>query len=161
MKDLDTTSVSIPARAASPRAADLAERFEDAAMRFGRTMAHRVLERIESDLTLPQYHILRIAVSADDVTASGLAERLDIQPSAVTAMVDRLVAKGLAERVRDADDRRVVHVRATEAGREQTLEVAASLRGWFRDVFASLEPGEAEEFVRLFERIETLATRSG
>jgi DNA-binding MarR family transcriptional regulator len=141
-----------------PVAGDLAERFEAASMRFGRTMSHRVLERIESDLTMPQYHILCATVAAADVRASDLADRFGIQPSAVTAMVDRLVAKGLAERVRDEGDRRVVHVHPTDAGREQLDEVGASLRSWFREVFAGLEPGEAEEFVGLFERIERLAT---
>jgi DNA-binding MarR family transcriptional regulator len=159
MKDLHAGSDPALATDRGPDDADLAERFENASMRFGRTMAHRVLERIGSDLTMPQYHILRMTVAAGDVRASELAERLGIQPSAVTAMVDRLVAKGLAERVRDTDDRRVVHVRATPAGRDQLREVGASLRTWFRQVFAGLEPGEAEEFVRLFEMVERVASR--
>ncbi|MGF1428490.1 MarR family winged helix-turn-helix transcriptional regulator [Kitasatospora sp. LaBMicrA B282] len=53
-----------------------------------------------------------------------LAEKLCAEPSNVTAIVDRLEARGLAERRPSPGDRRVKLVAATEAG----LSVIANLR---------------------------------
>lgn len=52
------------------------------------------------------------------LTAGELAEQLGLTTGAVTALLDRLEAAGMVERVRDATDRRRVHVRGTEVGRE-------------------------------------------
>ncbi len=142
----------------APEASALAERFEAASMRLGRAMGHGVLARVGSGLTMPQYHILRMAAAGDCLRVSDMADRLGIQPSAITAMVDRLVVKGLAERERDTTDRRIVHVCATDAGRAEIDKVSEALRAWFRDVFDALEPGEAQEFVRIFEKLERVAT---
>jgi len=52
-----------------------------------------------------------------DLSMSGLAEMLGLGLPNVTGLVDRLEEHGLVERRRDPDDRRVVHVTLTAAGR--------------------------------------------
>ena len=47
---------------------------------------------------------------------SRLAEMLDVSMSNATGLVDRMEERGLVERVRVPDDRRVVLVRPTQAG---------------------------------------------
>ena len=49
-------------------------------------------------------------------TAGVLAAATGLRPAATTALIDRLEAKGLVERVRDETDRRRVLVRMTERG---------------------------------------------
>lgn len=49
----------------------------------------------------------------------GLAERLRVDPSTATRLVQRLIAEGVAERFRSADDGRVVMVRITAEGRRR------------------------------------------
>lgn len=49
-------------------------------------------------------------------TSSQLADLLGVTPSAITAMVESLVRRGLATRSHDPNDRRVIMVRVTEAG---------------------------------------------
>jgi DNA-binding MarR family transcriptional regulator len=63
-----------------------------------------------------------------ELAMSGLADLLDVSLSNATGFVDRMEERGLVERVRVTDDRRVVHVRPTPRGVElaRTLEV---LRG--------------------------------
>lgn len=50
-------------------------------------------------------------------TMSGLAERLRIDPSTATRVVQRLISEGLAERAPSPDDGRVVLVHITGEGR--------------------------------------------
>lgn len=68
------------------------------------------------------------------LTASRLAERLSMKPSAVTALVDRLVKAGYAERIADAADRRRVLVAAAGDSRELLAgifgELSAAMGGF-------------------------------
>jgi len=56
---------------------------------------------------------LGIIAARDDVTAGDLAAATGLTTGAVTGVIDRLEEAGFARRVRDAADRRKVHVRAT------------------------------------------------
>ncbi|WP_132251303.1 MarR family winged helix-turn-helix transcriptional regulator [Methylobacterium segetis] len=70
----------------------------------------------EVGLTYPQYLVM-LALWQDGVTpVHELAARLQLGPSAITPLVDRLEAAGLVTRARAAD-RRLVLVALTEAGR--------------------------------------------
>ena len=50
------------------------------------------------------------------MTASQLAGHLNVTPSAITYLVDRLVDRGYVERVPDPHDRRQTHVRLSTNG---------------------------------------------
>ena len=72
----------------------------------------------EAELTFPQYNVLRILRGAggDGITCGGISERMVTRDSDITRLLDRLEARGLAERVRDARDRRVIVSRITRQG---------------------------------------------
>ena len=54
---------------------------------------------------------------------SRLADMLDVSLSNTSGVVDRLEERGYVERIRVADDRRIVLVRATDGGRRMLAEV--------------------------------------
>jgi DNA-binding MarR family transcriptional regulator len=60
-------------------------------------------------------------------TAGVLAGATGLRPAATTALIDRLEAKGLVERVRDETDRRRVLVRMTDEGMRSTYAMYAPL----------------------------------
>jgi MarR family transcriptional regulator, organic hydroperoxide resistance regulator len=66
--------------------------------------------------TTGQIRLLRILITHRRCTMQELAEQLDVAPPTVTAMIKRLLAQGLVERVRDEQDWRVVWVLPTERG---------------------------------------------
>jgi DNA-binding MarR family transcriptional regulator len=95
---------------------------------------HRVHSRIrhldgwlreEHQLSLTEMHVLsRIpAVSSAQRTAgrgkaaARLAKEVELSPSGLTRLVDRLVTRGLVARVDDVWDRRVTHLVLTDRGR--------------------------------------------
>lgn len=77
----------------------------------------------ELGLTYPQYLVMLALWQDGAMAGSDLAARLQLGPSAVTPLVDRLEAAGLVSRTR-ARDRRVVVVSLTEAGRRLEHRVA-------------------------------------
>ena len=52
----------------------------------------------------------------DPITLNGLARHMGVTPGTMSLTIDRLERKGYVVRVRDAADRRRVHVRLTSAG---------------------------------------------
>ena len=72
----------------------------------------------ELELTMPQLHTMAL-LSQGPQRMGVIAWRLNSSQSAATSMIDRLVDKGLVERMPDSDDRRVVACQLTEPGREE------------------------------------------
>jgi DNA-binding MarR family transcriptional regulator len=65
------------------------------------------------DLTMAQLKVALLVVQSGGLSSRSIADRLNIGPSAVTPLVDRLVKLKLARREAEATDRRVVYVRPT------------------------------------------------
>ena len=69
----------------------------------------------------------RIAASPEEWATRGeLSEALGISRAGITSTVGRLVADGLVERVRGGRDKRLLHARLTEAGRERVTAAATT-----------------------------------
>src|SRR5262245_15540015 len=70
-------------------------------------------------ITPEQYHVLRILRDAGPagIPLSAVGERSPVGDPDVTGLLDRLEARGLARRARDAADRRVVIARITTQAR--------------------------------------------
>jgi DNA-binding MarR family transcriptional regulator len=77
-------------------------------------------------LTGAQARVLAL-LSAGPMPMRQIAQRLKCEPSNVTGIVDRLEARGLAERRADPADRRVKLAAATAAGSETAAELRDSL----------------------------------
>lgn len=138
----------------------LLARFLAVSTRFHRTIGHAGSAAAAGEMTMPQYYIMRLVADDECLRVSDLADRLAINPSAVTAMVDRLVSKGFVERRRDRDDRRIVHVCATQAGLEVLGKVTSGSRSFIGQAFGRLDLEEARCFVESYEKIASLLTDS-
>ncbi len=105
-------------------------------------------------LTLPQYNVLRILRGSHPkaLTCGEIAERLVTPGPDVTRLLDRLEKRGLAERSRDAADRRVVRSRITEQGLGRLAELDQPVASWLTEHLGHLEADEQTTLVRLLER---------
>lgn len=108
----------------------------------------------ELGLTYPQYLVMLVLWQDGPSTTGRIAVRLSLAQNAITPLVDRLVARGFAERVRDEEDRRVVTVQATQQG--IALEASVLLAQQSVECRAGLEPGA---LARLREELIALAGR--
>lgn len=91
-------------------------------------VAARSLGTAPGDVTLAQFRTLVVLTSRGPQTVTSLAEELHTAPSSVTRMCDRLVRKGLVERMASPDDGRIVEVHCTAAGEDLVDRVTAARR---------------------------------
>lgn len=82
---------------------------------------------VDHDLTHAQWVPLFKLAHGECGTVAELARTLQSDPGAMTRALDRLEAKGLVARVRSSEDRRVVNLELTDAGREVAAVVPAVL----------------------------------
>jgi DNA-binding MarR family transcriptional regulator len=68
--------------------------------------------------SLIHLNVMTILEMDGPASMSQLADALDVSVASMTGIVDRMEKRGLVERRRDVDDRRVVTVHPTEAGRD-------------------------------------------
>jgi DNA-binding MarR family transcriptional regulator len=83
-------------------------------------------------VTYPQYLVLSVLWEGDDQTITGIAQRLDLEPSTITPLVKRLEQAGHVVRRRNPADERQVRVLLTDQGRAvraQTKALADALYG--------------------------------
>lgn len=95
-------------------------------------------------VSMTHFHTLLQLADGEELTMTALARNLDASLPSMTGIVDRIEARGLVERLRTADDRRVVKVRLTEAGREWLREMEAMRRDKIERVLAHLTDVELD-----------------
>ncbi|MGH6956916.1 MAG: MarR family winged helix-turn-helix transcriptional regulator [Caulobacteraceae bacterium] len=99
-------------------------------------------------LTQRQFAVLAAAEGAEGVSQSKLARATGIDRSTLAELVARLIAKGLLERERSADDARANAVRLTEAGAALLAETAKPARRADRHLLAILGAKRRDAFVK-------------
>jgi len=92
----------------------------------------------EMNITMGQIHCLGTIAHLGNPTMSQVAEALRLHPSTVTVLVDGLVAHGLARRIADPTDRRVVRVNETAKGRKNHERHMAQMRARVTEMLAGL-----------------------
>ena len=108
-------------------------------------------------LTDAQWKPLWLLQSGQATTANELARRMDVDAGAITRLVDRLEAKGLIERLRSAADRRVVHLRLTDAGLAASAEVPHVLASVNNDLLQGFSEADWKQLRKLLERLSANA----
>ena len=72
----------------------------------------------ETGITGPQLWAIKVIGDLSPVRVSDLASRMYLHPATVVGILDRLESRGLVRRIRSKDDRRVVNVQLTDAGKK-------------------------------------------
>ena len=110
-------------------------------------------------LSRPQYNALRILRGAGEAghPCRAIAERMITRVPDITRLVDRLVGRGLVERVRGDDDRRVVRVRILPEGVRLLAELDEPVEALARDQFAVLGDEVTHQLNDLLTRLRHAA----
>jgi len=95
-------------------------------------------------ISMTHFHVLTLLRHHDAMPMGHLAEILDASMSSATGIIDRMEERGLVERVRVPDDRRLVLVRSTATGLDLVDEVELVKNGILASALSRLSPGELD-----------------
>lgn len=117
-----------------------------------------LIERL--DITSAQLSTLFVLAETPDCTLGDLAERLDLNASAVTGLADRMEKAGFIARRPSQKDRRVTHLALTDAGRER-MRAALPLVGQINaELVDGFTPDEVELVARFLDNVVQRFSRS-
>jgi DNA-binding MarR family transcriptional regulator len=95
-------------------------------------------------LTAAQSQLLNILATKGPLSSADLSRNLYVTPSNITGIVDRLERKGLVERIRKQEDRRVILIALTENGHQLSRHLPDPIESKLITGIVDLEP----EYVR-------------
>ncbi|MET8245021.1 MarR family transcriptional regulator [Streptomyces sp. NPDC005202] len=107
-------------------------------------------------LTAPQYAVLLGLWEQDGRSSAQLRERLVMDSATITGVIDRLERNGPAHPRPRPQDRRLVRLRLTDAGRALRDEVQRTTTELNADVLGAFREAEAEDLVA---RLRTIARK--
>ncbi|MEP9360380.1 MarR family transcriptional regulator [Sphingomonas sp. KR3-1] len=111
------------------------------------------------DLSFQQWIALKVVRDGTVSNAGELSRELGITTGATTRMIDVLEARGLIARDRSVEDRRVVQLVITPAGREAVLSLQGHVVSSWNEVVADFTQEEAATLVSLLTRLLGAAER--
>ena len=114
---------------------------------FARDLAHAV------GLTPAQLRVLQIVAEKGNATPKVLANQMGVSQATVTALVDKLVTRGLVQRVPSEQDRRQINLLATPQGLDRLLNAPDALQQRYVHAFAGLADWEQAQLLSSLERV--------
>lgn len=112
----------------------------------------RELVQAGHDLTFSQYIAIK-KLAGGTASVTDLARAAELNPGAMTRLLDKLEAKGLVARVADPSDRRALHIHLTEAGMAIWRDVDQCGARVRERAMSGMSDSEREYLTRLLERV--------
>ena len=106
----------------------------------------------ESDFTLSEIKALTAFRGDKDYTMGELSKNAQVAMPSMTEMIDKLEKHGMAERYRDANDRRVVKVRLTSKGKNLRKEFMQKRLKDMKELFGKLSKSERDDLIASLKR---------
>lgn len=139
---------------------NLDQRFEDVLVAIRRVIraidlhSHGLIQKY--GLTVPQLLILREIMKKGTPTAGDIANSVNLSQATVTNIVTRLEKRGLVMRRRSEEDKRRVHVSATDTAVQLLDEAPSLLHDRFITRFQQLKEWEQLQMLSSLQRLAEL-----
>jgi DNA-binding MarR family transcriptional regulator len=97
---------------------------------------------VKAGVSMTHMHVMWLLQHHGDLPMSRMAELLDVSLSNATGIIDRMAERGLVERVRVPDDRRVVLVRIAPSGLQSLDEMEAVKQDRLQAILGRLDAAQ-------------------
>ncbi|MEK5441269.1 MULTISPECIES: MarR family winged helix-turn-helix transcriptional regulator [unclassified Fredinandcohnia] len=112
-----------------------------------------VKEQLGTELTNEQHYTLRYINKVGSCTSTELAEVFEVKKSAITAIINRLFEKGLIDRSRDENDRRLVYLTLSDRGEKLFLKTEERVNKLVESIIGEFSEEEIVQFLKTYEKL--------
>lgn len=111
----------------------------------------RIFQLFERDqikvhgFTSSQCYTLIEILRAESLTMNELSDKMNLDSSTMTRVIDKLVRDNLIRRERDESDRRIVLVSLTDKGQEAAGKLRSSVNEYYRKIISNMPLGKTDE----------------
>ncbi|USB32157.1 MarR family transcriptional regulator [Paenibacillus sp. YPG26] len=135
---------------------ELIERYVTASATVTKRLSSEIAKIVQDDMTVDQYQTLYYIKTQHECTSTELADAFCVGKSSITAIITRLVDRGLVERTRDKEDRRLVYLSLTELGHEISSKADEKVQEVVAKYLVHFNQEEIESFITSFEKLARL-----
>jgi len=134
---------------------DLLETITHDFVELKRVMFGSIVNKLKQDLTPSQGEALMVVAHDGPLSVKSIAAQLRISSGAVTQLLDGLEHEELVERFISEEDRRVVWVRLSPAGKQCLTKLKKQYQDHFRAILGDLSDEELEQLHLILDKIIT------
>lgn len=120
--------------------------------RFSRKVKQE-MNQLDQELTMSDFLVLKYIREKGTINVSDIAKHLQVSLSHVTNISDRLIAKGLIDRVRSVEDRRVVVLTLLPEGERIALEIQKRRKEYLEQLLEKVSDEELKLLIQIFTKI--------
>jgi MarR family transcriptional regulator, organic hydroperoxide resistance regulator len=136
--------------------ASVVHRVQVALQLLKRNLESDMIRKMDSHITGPQMFMLYFINKHERCKLNMLADKMEVKPSAITVMIDRLEKPGYVKRTHDQVDRRSVLVEITPEGKEILVAAVKQRNEILSGYLSRLEPNETVLVAELLEKMVDL-----
>lgn len=119
---------------------------------INRTLRHEFHGLMQdSGFTFPQLSVISILAKNGKQKVSDISEKMGLSDSTVSGILDRLEQKGIIERKRNKDDRRVVKIYLSRGSQEICQEFHRKREEYFAHLLKELSEQEINDIIKCLE----------
>jgi DNA-binding MarR family transcriptional regulator len=107
----------------------------------------------DAEFTFSQWVVLMALRDGIAKTCAEIARHMDHDTGATTRLVDQLEERGFISRRRSTEDRRVVHLEITPAGKALAKSLMPRIVGFWNEVLEGFTHEEASQLIDLLTRL--------
>jgi DNA-binding MarR family transcriptional regulator len=102
------------------------------------------------------YHVLKILDRHGNLPMSKIGKNIHISKSNMTSLIDKLVENGLAKRLPDQNDRRVINISITDKGKDVLKNWRKNSNNEIKKSLSVLSEEDLEKFYLSVENIKDI-----
>ncbi|MBP2001193.1 DNA-binding MarR family transcriptional regulator [Paenibacillus shirakamiensis] len=137
------------------------ERYINASFQVTKKLNSEILDAFGADITLEQFQIMYSIRAKGTATSTELADEFCVGKSSITAMITRLVDRGLIERTRDLQDRRIVYLSLTDEGTIVFHNAYNQVQSVVSSYLVHFSQEEIDAFIVTFEKLARIVGDGG
>jgi DNA-binding MarR family transcriptional regulator len=111
------------------------------------------------ELSVAQLHAIMVVRLQEQLSMSELSSLLTVSPAAASAMVERLVEKGVLARRVDSRDRRRVVVQLSSAGKREMEGIERAMLRAVVDLVHKVGPETTRKWCQVLEKVDAVLRR--
>jgi DNA-binding MarR family transcriptional regulator len=132
---------------------ELIDRYVNVSFQVHKKAESLIKAELSNDLTNDQHYILSYIHKAGECTSTQLADAFDVNKSAITAIINRMADRGLIQRTRDVNDRRVVYLALTDDGKELYQACKEKVHQLVESIITKFDETEITTFINTYEKL--------
>lgn len=116
-------------------------------------LSPRTWENLLLDCSKNEVFVMLLLYRKGEVNMTRISDYLQVPLNTVTGIIDRMEKKGLLERRRSAEDKRVVTIRMTGQGMACIKDILDQVFRYGQTILSSLTPQELQTGIRLIDKV--------